>query len=49
MTTGVSRVDSDTRVQALFIQGSEGCGGSSKGGAPAPPPGIPSLMPGKQK
>jgi lipopolysaccharide export system protein LptA len=49
MTTGVSRVESDTRVQALFIQGSEGCGGSSKGGAPAPPPGIPSLMPGKQK
>lgn len=49
MTTGVSRVESDTRVQALFIQGSEGCGGSSKGGAPAPPPGIPSLIPGKQK
>ncbi len=49
MTTGVSRVESDTRVQALFIQGSEGCGGSPKGGAPAPPPGIPSLIPGKQK
>lgn len=49
MTTGVSRVESDTRVQALFIQGSEGCGGASKGGAPAPPPGIPSLIPGKQK
>ncbi|MGQ0681207.1 LptA/OstA family protein [Bradyrhizobium sp.] len=49
MTTGVSRVESDTRVQALFIQGSEGCGGPSKGGAPAPPPGIPSLIPGKQK
>ncbi|HKU04438.1 MAG TPA: LptA/OstA family protein [Bradyrhizobium sp.] len=50
MTTGVSRVESDTgRVQALFIQGSEGCGGSSKGGAPAPPPALPSLIPGKQK
>jgi lipopolysaccharide export system protein LptA len=50
MTTGVSRVESDSgRVQALFIQGNEGCGGSSKGGAPAPPPAIPSLIPGKQK
>jgi len=49
MTTGVSRVESDTRVQALFIQGSEGCGGSPKAGAPAPPTGIPSLIPGKQK
>jgi lipopolysaccharide export system protein LptA len=49
MTTGVSRVESDSgRVQALFIQGSEGCG-SSKGGAPAPAPAIPSLLPGKQK
>jgi lipopolysaccharide export system protein LptA len=48
MTTGVSRVESDGRgVQALFIQGSD-CGGSSKGGA-APAPGIPSLIPGKQK
>jgi len=50
MTTGVSRVESDAgRVQALFIQGSEGCGGSSKGGAPAPAPSLPSLLPGKQK
>ncbi len=49
MTTGVSRVESDSgRVQALFIQGSEGCG-SSKGGPPAPAPGLPSLIPGKQK
>ena len=49
MTTGVSRVESDAgRVQALFIQGSEGCGGSAKpGGAPAPA--LPSLIPGKQK
>lgn len=54
MTTGVSRVESDAgRVQALFNQGSEGCGGGAgapaKGGAPAPPPQIPSLLPGKQK
>ena len=57
MTTGVSRVESDAgRVQALFNQGSEGCGGSggaagapAKGVAPAPPPQIPSLLPGKQK
>jgi lipopolysaccharide export system protein LptA len=57
MTTGVSRVESDAgRVQALFMQGSEGCGGAAgapgapaKGGAPAPPPQIPSLLPGKQK
>jgi lipopolysaccharide export system protein LptA len=49
MTTGVSRVESDSKVQALFTQGSEGCGGSSKGGAPAPAPGLPSLIPGKQK
>jgi lipopolysaccharide export system protein LptA len=46
MTTGVSRVESDSgRVQAMF----EGCGDASKGGAPAPPPAIPSLIPGKQK
>jgi lipopolysaccharide export system protein LptA len=51
MTTGVSRVESDSgRVQALFIQGSEGCGsGAPKPGAPAPPSAIPSLIPGKQK
>jgi lipopolysaccharide export system protein LptA len=46
MTTGVSRVESDSgRVQAMF----EGCGDASKGGAPAPPPALPSLIPGKQK
>ena len=50
MTTGVSRVESDSGrgVQALFVQG-EGCGGSSKNGAPAPAPAIPSLIPGKPK
>jgi lipopolysaccharide export system protein LptA len=48
MTTGVSRVESDTgRVQGLFIQG-QGCGGSAP--APgAPVPGIPSLIPSKPK
>src|SRR3989440_3994383 len=46
MTTGVSRVESDTgKVQGLFIQGQgQGCGGSAPApGAPAP--GIPSLLP----
>ena len=47
MTTGVSRVESDSgKVQALFIQGSEGCG--TKGAAPGPTPPT-SLIPGKQK
>jgi lipopolysaccharide export system protein LptA len=57
MTTGVSRVESDAgRVQALFMQGSEGCGSAAaapgapaKGGAPAPPLPMPLLLPGKQK
>jgi lipopolysaccharide export system protein LptA len=44
MTTGVSRVESDSgKVQGMFIQGQE-CG-SSTGGAK---PGIPSLIPGKK-
>jgi len=48
MTTGVSRVESDSgKVQGLFnSQG--GCGGSAPA-AGAPAPGIPSLLPGKQK
>jgi lipopolysaccharide export system protein LptA len=48
MTSGVSKVESDSgKVQALFIQ-SQGCGGSAPApGAPAP--GIPSLMPPKPK
>jgi lipopolysaccharide export system protein LptA len=47
MTTGVSRVESDTKVQGLFIQG-QACGGSAP--APgAPGPGIPSLLPGAGK
>ena len=52
MTTGMSRVESDSgRVQVLLPQGgnNEGCGGSSKGGAPAQAPAVPSLLPGKQK
>jgi lipopolysaccharide export system protein LptA len=53
MTTGMSRVESDggKGVQVLLPQGgnNEGCGGTSKGGAPAPTPAIPSLLPGKQK
>jgi lipopolysaccharide export system protein LptA len=44
MTTGVSRVESDSgKVQGMFLQGQE-CG-SSAGGAK---PGTPSLIPGKK-
>jgi lipopolysaccharide export system protein LptA len=47
MTTGVSRVESDTnKVQGLFIQG-ENCGSGSSGGKPAPLA-VPSLIPGKK-
>ena len=51
MTTGVSRVESDSgKVQGMFDQGSQGCG---PGAAPAPAPGcakpgLPSLLPGKK-
>jgi lipopolysaccharide export system protein LptA len=52
MTTGVSRVESDSgKVQGLFIQGQgqgQGCSGSAPGPG-SPPPAIPSLIPGKQK
>ncbi|MBR1126196.1 LPS ABC transporter substrate-binding protein LptA [Bradyrhizobium lablabi] len=52
MTTGVSRVESDSgKVQGLFIQGQgqgQGCGGSAPGSG-SPPVAIPSLIPGKQK
>src|SRR5215210_235856 len=49
MTTGVSRVESDSgKVQGLFIQG-ENCGSGSSGAKPAPAPvQIPSLIPGKK-
>jgi lipopolysaccharide export system protein LptA len=46
MTTGVSRVESDSgRVQGLFDQSAGKDCGSSAGGAK---PGIPSLIPGKK-
>jgi lipopolysaccharide export system protein LptA len=49
MTTGVSRVESDSgKVQGMFIQG-ENCGSGSGGSKPAPAPvQIPSLIPGKK-
>jgi lipopolysaccharide export system protein LptA len=47
MTTGVSRVESDTnKVQGMFIQG-ENCGSGSGGAKPAPVA-VPSLIPGKK-
>ncbi len=47
MTTGVSRVESDSgKVQGMFIQG-ENCGSGSGGSKPAPAA-IPSLIPGKK-
>ena len=47
MTTGVSRVESDSgKVQGMFIQG-ENCGSGSGGSKPAPVQ-IPSLIPGKK-
>ncbi|MGH6709403.1 MAG: LptA/OstA family protein [Bradyrhizobium sp.] len=53
MTTGVSRVESDSgTVQGLFDQGSQGCGpGAAPGPAPAQgaaKPGLPMLLPGKK-
>ena len=45
MTTGVSRVESDSgKVQGLFLQG-QSCGATAAGSGPA----IPSLIPGKPK
>ena len=46
MTTGVSRVESDTKVTGMFSQG-ENCG-SGAGGAKPPPVQIPQLIPGKK-
>jgi len=53
MTTGVSRVESDSgKVQGMFDQGSQGCGSAPGGGAApapgAPKPGLPLLLPGKK-
>ena len=48
MTTGVSRVESDTnKVQGMFMQG-ENCGSGSGGSKPAAPLAVPSLIPGKK-
>jgi lipopolysaccharide export system protein LptA len=49
MTTGVSRVESDSgKVQGMFLQG-ENCGSGSGAAKPAPAPvQIPSLIPGKK-
>jgi lipopolysaccharide export system protein LptA len=49
MTTGVSRVESDSgKVQGMFIQG-ESCGSGSGGSKQAPAPvQIPSLIPGQK-
>ena len=48
MTTGVSRVESDSgKVQGLFLQGQDCGGGGATPGRPSP--GIPSLLPGKPK
>ena len=53
MTTGVSRVESDSgKVQGMFDQGSQGCGSAPGGGAApapgAPKPGLPLPLPGKK-
>ena len=48
MTTGVSRVESDSgKVQGLFEQSGQGCGSGSGGAKPAPVA-MPSLIPGKK-
>ena len=47
MTTGVSRVESDSgQVQGMFIQGAD-CGSGSGGAKPAPAAST-SLIPGKK-
>jgi lipopolysaccharide export system protein LptA len=49
MTTGVSRVESDSgKVKGMFIQGQD-CGSGTGGSKPAPAPvQLPSLIPGKK-
>jgi lipopolysaccharide export system protein LptA len=47
MTTGVSRVESDSKVQVLIEQSGQGCGSGSGGAKPAPVA-MPSLIPGKK-
>ena len=47
MTTGVSRVESDTKVKASIEQSGQGCGSAPDGARPAQPQ-KPSLIPGKK-
>jgi lipopolysaccharide export system protein LptA len=47
MTTGVSRVESDSKVKVLIEQSGQGCGSGPGGSKPAPAA-IPSLIPGKK-
>jgi lipopolysaccharide export system protein LptA len=47
MTTGVSRVESDSKVKVLIEQSGQGCGSGSGGGKSAQPA-MPSLIPGKK-
>jgi lipopolysaccharide export system protein LptA len=47
MTTGVSRVESDSKVKVLIEQSSQGCGSGSGGAKPAPMA-MPSPVPGKK-
>jgi lipopolysaccharide export system protein LptA len=47
MTTGVSRVESDSKVKVLIEQSDQGCGSGSGGPKPAPVA-RPSLIPGKK-
>jgi lipopolysaccharide export system protein LptA len=47
MTTGVSRVESDSKVRVLLEQSGQGCGSGSGAAKPAPVQ-IPSLIPGKK-
>jgi lipopolysaccharide export system protein LptA len=47
MTTGVSRVESDSKVKVLIEQSGQGCGSGSGGSKPAPVA-MPSPIPGKK-
>jgi lipopolysaccharide export system protein LptA len=47
MTTGVSRVESDSKEKVLIEQSGQGCGSGSGGSKPAPVA-IPSLIPGRK-
>ena len=49
MTTGVSRVESDSgKVQGLFDQSDKSCGGAPGAPAGPPKPGLPMILPGKK-